>query len=97
MIDKSQTEHIAKLANLKLTEGEIEKLSLELSAILDYVEKLKQVNIDGIEPMSHSLDVSNVIREDIAKESEGQMNIVGAFPKNEKRFLKVKSVFNHGD
>ena len=68
MITKEEVQHIAKLARLGLTEKEIEKFQKELSSILDYIEKLKEVDISGIEPTSHSILLENIMRND--KESE---------------------------
>src|SRR3989338_8179310 len=64
MITRGEVEHIAKLARLGLTDKGIEKFRKELSAILDYVEKLKEVDISGVEPTSHSVLVENVTRKD---------------------------------
>ena len=67
MITKEKVQHIAKLARLGLTAQEIKKMSKELSTILDYVEKLKEVDILGVAPTSHPLEIENVMREDIIK------------------------------
>jgi aspartyl-tRNA(Asn)/glutamyl-tRNA(Gln) amidotransferase subunit C len=64
MISKEEVEHIAKLARLGLTEKEIGKFQKELSLILDYVEKLKEVDVSKVEPTSHLLRVENVMRKD---------------------------------
>ena len=64
MISKEEVEHIAKLARLGLTEKEIGKFQKELSLILDYVEKLKEVDVSKVEPTSHPLKVENVMRKD---------------------------------
>jgi len=55
MISKEEVQHIAKLARLGLTEKEIKKFQKELSSILDYIEKLKEVDVSSIEPTSHSI------------------------------------------
>ncbi len=95
MISKEEVKHIAKLARLGLTEKEIEKYQKELSKILDYMEKLKEVDISGIEPMSHSVLVENVIRNDIENEKLKMKNekLMKLAPGTEKGYLKVKSVF----
>ncbi len=64
MISKEEVKHIAKLARLGLGEKEIEKFQKELSSILDYVEKLKEVDVSKVEPTSHLLRVENVMRKD---------------------------------
>lgn len=95
MISKEEVKHIAKLARLGLTEPEIEKFQKELSSILDYIEKLKEVDIKNAEPTSHTLKIENVFREDVAKklDIEKVKKLIKAFPERENTFLKVKSIF----
>ncbi|MEK7519489.1 MAG: Asp-tRNA(Asn)/Glu-tRNA(Gln) amidotransferase subunit GatC [Patescibacteria group bacterium] len=94
MISKEEVQHIAKLARLGLSSAEIKKLQGELSKILDYVEKLKEVDIAGVEPMSHSVLVENIMREDRIDEKRKLQN--GKFLElalnSEKGYLKVKSI-----
>ena len=59
-----EVQWVAHLARLQLTEAELETMTRQLSAIVDYVDQLKQVNTDGVEPMAHALDVANVFRPD---------------------------------
>ena len=66
MIDKKETQHIAELARLGLTEKEISKMQKELSSILDYIEMLKGVSADGAESTSFSTLIDNTMREDQA-------------------------------
>ena len=98
MLTKEEVQHIAKLARLGLTEEEIEKYQKELSAILDYIEKLKEVDISGVEPTSHSVLMENVVREDkisptSAKATSGREKIMELFPEKKDGYLKVKSIF----
>lgn len=55
MLSRADTEHIAKLAKLNLTESEIEKFSKQLSEILDYVKKLESVDTSNVAPTKHAL------------------------------------------
>lgn len=64
MIDKKEVQQIADLAKLKLTEKEAEKIKKDLSAILDYMEKLKKADVSEIEETSHSAPVKNIMRAD---------------------------------
>ncbi|MEK7071691.1 MAG: Asp-tRNA(Asn)/Glu-tRNA(Gln) amidotransferase subunit GatC [Patescibacteria group bacterium] len=84
MLTEEEVKHIAKLARLGLTEKEVEKYQKDLSDILGYVEKLKEVNIEGVEPTSHSVLLENITRKDEALKFEKKL-IEG--------HLKVKSVF----
>ena len=70
MITKKEVEHIAKLARLGLADKEIEKYRKELSSILDYIERLKEVDIKNVEPTSHPVRVDNVMREDKVREAK---------------------------
>lgn len=68
-IDRSMVEHIAELAKLQLTEDEIERYAGQLSAILDYAEKLQAVNTDAIPPTASVLPVRTVLRPDVTQPS----------------------------
>jgi aspartyl-tRNA(Asn)/glutamyl-tRNA(Gln) amidotransferase subunit C len=93
MLSKEEVQHIAKLARLGLSEEEIERFQKELSSILDYVEKLKEVDISGVEPASHAVKVENVVRKDVVNPSEGGQKLLNLAPDKKDGFLKVKSVF----
>lgn len=71
MITKEQVEKIAHLARLTLTEPEKEKFAVELSQIVSYVEKISELNLEGIRPTAHAVDMLNVFRpgDDVVKES----------------------------
>ncbi len=64
MIDRAQVLHVAKLARLALSEDEVERMSRELSAVLDHIEKIGEVDLDGVAPTSHVVDVVNALRRD---------------------------------
>jgi aspartyl-tRNA(Asn)/glutamyl-tRNA(Gln) amidotransferase subunit C len=64
VIDRQQVLHVAKLARLKLTDEEVERMSDELSSILEHVERINELDLDGVEPTSHVVDVENVLRPD---------------------------------
>ena len=57
-------EYVAHLARLKLTPAEKQKLSGQLSQILDYIEKLKELDVTGVEPTAHAVPLVNVTRPD---------------------------------
>ena len=60
-------EYVANLARLALTAAEKEKFSRQLGDILHYVEKLRQVDVSGIEPMAHASPVFNVWQADVVR------------------------------
>jgi aspartyl-tRNA(Asn)/glutamyl-tRNA(Gln) amidotransferase subunit C len=63
-ISTEQVKWVATLARLEMSDGDLARLAGQLSAILDYVDQLKQVPTDGVEPLAHPLDLSNVFRDD---------------------------------
>lgn len=93
MLSKEEVQHIAKLARLGLTDEEVKKFQKELSSILDYVEKLKGVDIKNVVPASHAVLVENVIRKDEIKLKDREKLLPNA-PEIKDKFIKVTSVFN---
>ncbi len=88
--------HVAKLARLGLAEKEKDKLAKDLVKILDFVEKLKEVEISDVAPMAQATGLRNVMRADKAKnqESKERKEILQNAPEKEKGYIKVKAVFN---
>jgi aspartyl-tRNA(Asn)/glutamyl-tRNA(Gln) amidotransferase subunit C len=64
MIDREQVLHVARLARLELSEEEVGRMTGELSAILDHIEKISTLDLDGVPPTSHVVDVPNALRPD---------------------------------
>ena len=64
MIEREQVLHVAKLARLRLTDEEVERMSGELSSILDHIEKIDELDLDGVAPTTHVVDVPNALRSD---------------------------------
>ena len=64
MISRDQVLHVARLARLRIDEQETDRMSRELSSVLDHIEKISELDLDGVPPTSHVLDVENVLRPD---------------------------------
>ncbi|HGE70941.1 TPA: Asp-tRNA(Asn)/Glu-tRNA(Gln) amidotransferase subunit GatC [Candidatus Poribacteria bacterium] len=64
-----QVEHVANLARLRFNEEEKQRLAIQLEAILEYIEKLNELDTDDVPPTSHVIPVKNVVREDVVKPS----------------------------
>ena len=69
MIDREQVLHVARLARLRLSDEEVEKMSRELSGILDHIEKIGELDLEEVEPTSHVIQLENVLREDVPRPS----------------------------
>lgn len=68
MIERDQVLHVARLARLRLTEDEVERMASEMSKILEHVAKMNELDLDGVEPTSHVVELQNVLRDDVPRE-----------------------------
>ena len=69
MIDREQVLHVARLARLRLNDEEVETMTGELSTVLDHIETISELDLDGVEPTSHVVELENVLREDVPRPS----------------------------
>lgn len=69
MIDRDEVLHVARLARLQLAEDEIEPMARELSAVLDHVAKIGELDLDGVPPTTHVAEVTGQLRADEPRES----------------------------
>jgi len=94
MITKKQVSHVAKLARLGLTKEEKEKFTEELSAILDFVNKLNEVKADKIKPTAQVTGLENIMRQDKgrAKSKQETDKLLELVPETEKGYVKVKAI-----
>ena len=92
MLTLEEIKHIAKLARIELTGEELEKFRSDLAQILGYIEVLKTVDTDGVEPLAQVTGLQNVFREDEAENSGLQDEIISRAPNRTGRFYKVKKV-----
>ncbi|MGI8863525.1 MAG: Asp-tRNA(Asn)/Glu-tRNA(Gln) amidotransferase subunit GatC [Solirubrobacteraceae bacterium] len=64
MLDRSQVLHVARLARLELSEEEVERMAGELSKVLGHIEKIRELDLEGVPATSHVVDVVNALRPD---------------------------------
>jgi aspartyl-tRNA(Asn)/glutamyl-tRNA(Gln) amidotransferase subunit C len=69
VIEREQVLHVARLARLRLNDDEVEKMSRELSGILDHIERIGELDLENVEPTSHVIQLENVLREDVPRPS----------------------------
>ena len=69
MIDRAQVLHVARLARLRLSEEEVDRMAGEMSTILEHVETMNELDLEGIEPTTHVVPLQNVLREDVPRDS----------------------------
>jgi len=91
---KEQIEHVAKLARFGLSDKEKRRFQKELSAILDFVEKLKQAKTEKVEPIAQITGLENVSRPDRgrAKTKQERKKLLDLVPQTKDGYVKVKAV-----
>ena len=82
-------QHFAKLSRLKISEEEIPAMQKQMNDILDMVDQLKELDLEGIEGTNFAVATSNITREDIIKPSAPVDDVVKTFPSNEDNHNKV--------
>ena len=81
IIDDETMENVCILAKLSLTEDEKEKAKEDMQKMLDYVEKLDELDTDGVEPLSHIFGDQNVFREDVVTSGDNKEAMLANAPK----------------
>ena len=96
MIIKEDVQHIAHLARIDLTKEEEERFGHELSAILQFVEQLNQVDTTGIQPMTGGTHLEQIVRKDAQENNHLEhqaASLIWAVPEKKDRLVQVRSVF----
>ncbi len=88
----AEVEKVARLARLELTAEDKELFAGQMGAILGYVEKLKELNTDGIVPTSHAVPMENAFRPDVVRPSIGLEKALANAPEKSGTFFVVPKV-----
>jgi aspartyl-tRNA(Asn)/glutamyl-tRNA(Gln) amidotransferase subunit C len=91
-ISTDQVKHAAHLARLAITEEEAEKFTQQLDSIIAFAEQLNELDTDGVEPTSHVLNLTNVLREDKAEEGLPREDVLKNAPEHQDGQFKVPSI-----
>lgn len=92
-ISKEIVKHTAYLARLSLSEEELELYSHQLAKVLEYIEKLKELDVEDVPPTSHVLNLKNVFRKDEVKPSLPLEEVLKNAPEWKDNFFSVPKVF----
>lgn len=90
-------QYVASLARLELTDGEIQRYSSEIDAVLEYMEQLDELDLEGIEPTAHAVPRQNILRDDLpgpADTLERPLVIDNAPAAVDDQYIKVPPVFD---
>lgn len=92
-ITKEEVEHVALLARLKFSESEKERFTTQLNSILEYMDKLGQLDTTRVDPTFHAITRSNVFREDSVNPSISQNLSLNSAPDKDRGFFRVPKIF----
>ena len=95
-ITRAEVEHVARLARLGLSEGEVEKFGEQLSDILDNIAILNQVDTSTVPPTAQVSGLTNVMRGDGTWESLPVAEVLANAPRREGDFFRIQHVFEEG-
>ncbi len=93
-LSTADVEYVAKLARLEVSNQEKEKFTAQLNDILLYIDKLNELNTQGVAPMSHAIAVTNAFREDKIAESLGTQKALANAPDARGEFFRVPKVID---
>lgn len=84
--------YVANLARLDLTEAEVATFQAQLGQIVGYVNEIRAVDVDGVEPMAHATAVQNVFREDVVKPSLDRDVVLANAPEHSPDLFRVPTI-----
>ena len=91
MIEREQVLHVARLARLRLSDEDLQRMAGELSGILDHIDKIGELDLDGVEPTSHVIELQNVLRADEPRPSWPRERILEGAPDAAEEGFRVPS------
>ncbi len=94
IISDETIEYVGILAKLELSQEEKEQAKKDMGSMLDYIDKLNELDTEGVEPMSHVFPVHNVFREDVVKNGDDRENILKNAPEEKNGAFMVPKTFD---
>ncbi|MCM5552163.1 Asp-tRNA(Asn)/Glu-tRNA(Gln) amidotransferase subunit GatC [Pleomorphomonas sp. NRK KF1] len=91
-VDTATVRRVARLARIKVTDDEAERMTNELNSILGFVEQLDEVDISGVEPMTSVVSVKMRRRQDVVTDGEDAEGVTANAPVSEDNFFLVPKV-----
>lgn len=94
IISDETIDYVGILAKLELSAEEKEQAKTDMASMLDYIDKLNELDTEGVEPMSHVFPVNNVFREDIVTNGDDRDNILQNAPEEKNGMFSVPKIFD---
>jgi aspartyl-tRNA(Asn)/glutamyl-tRNA(Gln) amidotransferase subunit C len=93
-LSADEVRYIARLANMRLTDQEVEQYRSQLSNILQHFQSLQQVDTTGVEPTGHATDVNTVLREDRVAAPLDREQVLANAPAVSGEFIRIRPVLD---
>jgi aspartyl-tRNA(Asn)/glutamyl-tRNA(Gln) amidotransferase subunit C len=91
-ISLQDVDHVARLARLELSAADKERMRSELDGILSYIDKLRALDTRDVEPTSHAVPVTNVMRDDVERPSLPQEDMLANAPDRHREMFRVPKI-----
>ena len=91
-LSRQEVEHVARLARMELPGEELQRVGSELNRILGHFNRLQELDTDDVEPTSHAIPMTNVLREDEVGESLPTDYVIANAPERSDEFFKVPRI-----
>ena len=91
-ISLQDVDHVARLARLELSAADKERMRRELDGILSYIDKLRALDTRDVEPTSHAVPVTNVMRDDVERPSLPQEDMLANAPDRHRDMFRVPKI-----
>ena len=88
-VSKEEVKHLAKLSRLAFDDNSLDKITNDLSSIVDFANQLSEIEVEGVKPTAHILDIKNVFREDNVDKSYDREEILKNAPDREAGCVSV--------
>lgn len=93
-ISRDDVAHVARLARLDLTEGELDRFADQLGAVLDHASDVASLDTAGVEPTAHPLPLTNVFRDDVVTPSLDRAEVLAQAPAAEDNRFRVPRILS---
>jgi aspartyl-tRNA(Asn)/glutamyl-tRNA(Gln) amidotransferase subunit C len=95
-LTEAEVRHVAKLSRLKLTDDQVRHFTTQLGHVLEYIDKLSELDVENVEPMAHPTSMTNKLREDVVTPALPIDQVLANAPASDPPFFKVPKVLGDG-
>ena len=93
-LDLDEVRHVARLARLRLSDQELQLYRAQLSSVLDHIAKIRELDVEGVQPMAHPSDLTNRLDDDVVDEAMPRDVLLALAPEVQDSFLSVPKVLD---